>query len=202
MNVLVAFYSRGGAVEALAQALAEGAMLAGAGVRLRRARELVGPEVMATVPGWAENAERMNEAYEAPTPDDAQWADAIIFGSPTRFGLVASELKAYIDSLGALWARGRLNLKAGSAFTSTSTAHGGNEMTSLTLFIPMAHFGMVIVPPGYGDPVMFKAGTPYGASHHSATQPPEPPSADALDAARYQGERVAKVAGALKALRG
>jgi NAD(P)H dehydrogenase (quinone) len=202
MNVLIAFYSRGGVTEALATAVAEGAMLAGAGVRMRRAREVVGPEVMAQAPGWAEAADRMNALYEAPTEEDAKWADAIVFGSPTRFGLVASELKAYIDSLGALWVRGRLNLKVGSAFTSTSTAHGGNEATSLTLFIPMAHFGMVIVPPGFADPVMFKAGTPYGASHHSARQPPEMPVGETLDAARFQGERVARVAGALKALRG
>ena len=94
VNVLIAFYSRNGATEALANAIAEGARSQGAEVRLRRAREVVGPEIIATAPGWKENAERMNKLYEAPTADDAAWADAIVFGSPTRFGAVTSELKA------------------------------------------------------------------------------------------------------------
>src|ERR1700678_1446664 len=84
-KVLIACYSRNGATEALAKALAEGAQAAGAEVRLRRAREIVGPEIMAYVPGWADSAKRMNDAYPAPTPDDATWADAIVFGTPTRF---------------------------------------------------------------------------------------------------------------------
>jgi NAD(P)H dehydrogenase (quinone) len=201
-NVLVAFYSRSGITEKLAQAVAEGAMAGGAGVRLRRAREVVGEAVMKTVPGWSEQAARLNGLYEAPTEDDAQWADAIIFGTPTRFGLISSELKAYVDSLGALWFRGKLNLKVGSAFTSTATTHGGNEATLLTMFVPMAHFGMVIVPPGYGDPVMFRAGTPYGASAVSGNPPVNMPSADDLNVAKFQGQRVAQVAAALKGLRG
>jgi len=201
MNVFIPFYSRGGATEALAKAVAEGALAAGAAVRLRRAREIVGPEVMGRVPGWLEQAERMNAEYPAPTEDDAKWADAMILGWPTRFGLMSSELKAYVDSLGGLWMRGKLNLKVGSSFTSTSTVHGGSEVTNLTMFVPMIHFGMIIVPPGFGDPVMFRAGTPYGASAHSAKVPPQLPGQDALDAARYQGERVARVAQALVSLR-
>ena len=93
-NVLIAFYSRDGATEALAKAVAEGAGAAGAEVRLRRARELVGPEIIANVPGWAEAAARMNGSYPAPIVDDAVWADAIVFGSPTRFGGARSELRA------------------------------------------------------------------------------------------------------------
>jgi NAD(P)H dehydrogenase (quinone) len=92
-NVLIAFYSRNGSVEALAGAIAEGAQASGAEVRLRRAREVVGPEVMAKAPGWTENAARMNASYEAPSSEDAEWADAIVFGTPTRFGSVSSELK-------------------------------------------------------------------------------------------------------------
>src|SRR5271168_2441492 len=113
LNVLIAFYSRNGSTEALANAIAEGARSQGAEVRLRRARELVGPEVMAGAPGWKDNAERMNALYEAPTADDAAWADAIVFGSPTRFGSVTSELKSYVDSLGGLWFQGKLVGKAG-----------------------------------------------------------------------------------------
>jgi len=196
-NVLIAFYSRSGVTEALALAIAEGARDAGADVRLRRAREIVGPEVMAKAPGWTENAERMNAAYPAPTEADAEWADAIIFGTPTRFGAVSSELKAYIDSLGGLWSGGRLNGKTGSVFTSTSTLHGGNESTLLSLYNPMAHLGLIIVPLGYADAAMYKAGTPYGASAVSLSTATRPTDAD-LDVARFQGRRVTQVAAALK----
>lgn len=199
-NILIAFYSRTGATEALAKAVADGAMAGGGGVRMRRAREVVGEDVMKQAPGWVEQAARMNAAYEAPSADDAVWADAIVFGSPTRFGLISSELKAYIDSLGGLWMRGKLNLKVGSAFTSTSSLHGGNEATLFTMFLPMAHFGMVIVPPGYADPIMFSAGTPYGASSVSGPKG-DMPTADDLSAARFQGHRVAQVAAALAAMR-
>jgi NAD(P)H dehydrogenase (quinone) len=200
-KVLIAFYSRAGAVEAMANAVAEGARAQGAEVRLRRAREFVGPEVMALAPGWAEAAARMNALYEAPTADDAEWADAIILGTPTRFGGVAAEVKAYIDSLGGLWFQGKLNGKAGAVFGSTSSAHGGNESTLISLFNPLAHLGLIIVPTGYADPAMFKAGTPYGASAVVNGRDKTVPSEQELDVARYQGRRVAQVADALKPLR-
>jgi NAD(P)H dehydrogenase (quinone) len=196
-KVLVAFYSRNGSTEALARAIGEGASAEGAEVRLRRAREFVGPEVMALAEGWQQNADRMNAAYEAPTAHDAEWADAIVFGTPTRFGNAAAELKAYIDGLGGLWFQGKLNGKVGSAFTSTQSPHGGNETTILSLFIPLAHLGLIIVPTGYADASLFKAGTPYGASSVSSVH--ASPSEDDLAVARFQGKRVATVA---KALRG
>jgi len=196
-KILIAFYSRNGATEALANAVAEGARAAGAEVRLRRAREIVGPDVMAHVPGWAEAADRMNAAYPAPTVDDSVWADAIIFGTPTRFGSPASELRAYIDTLGGVWFQGKLCGKAGGAFGATGTRHGGNESTLLTLYNTFAHLGMVIVPTGYADPAMFKAGTPYGAT--AVVAPNGAPTADELAAARYQGKRVTEIAAALAA---
>ena len=197
-NLLIAFYSRNGSTEALAQAIAEGARTEGAEVRLRRARDLVGPEVMAKAPGWAEAAARMDAAYEAPTEADAEWADAIAFGTPTRFGAVSTELKAYIDGLGGLWFQGKLVGKAGAGFTSTSGTHGGNESTIISLYTPMAHLGLIIVPLGYADPALFRAGTPYGASTVSG-QANNPPTADDLEVARFQGRRVTQVAAALKA---
>ena len=200
-KILIAFYSRNGSTEALAKAVAEGAQAAGAEVGLRRARELVSEEVMKAAPGWLDNARRMNAAYEAPTTADAEWADGIILGTPTRFGSVTSELKAWIDGLGGLWAKGALNGKAGSAFSSTSTAHGGNEATILGLYPPLAHLGLVIVPPGYADPVMYAAGTPYGATSISGQNATPPTDAD-LAAARFQGRRVAEVAAVLAPLRG
>jgi NAD(P)H dehydrogenase (quinone) len=197
VNVLIAFYSRSGSTEALAKSIAEGANSAGATVRLRRARELVDARVMKSVPGWTEAAVRMNAAYEAPTEADAEWADGIIFGTPTRFGSVSSELKAYMDSLGGLWFKGRLNGKAGSVFTSSSTPHGGNESTLISMYQPLAHLGMIIVPLGYSDPTLFKAGTPYGASSVSG-QSAVPPTPDDLEVARFQGRRVCAVSAALR----
>ncbi len=198
VKILTAFYSRGGSTEALASAIAEGARAEGAEVTLRRAREVVSREVMAHADGWIENADRMNAAYEAPTPADAEAADAIIFGTPTRFGSISSELKAYMDSLGGLWFQGKLNGKAGSAFTSTQSVHGGNASTIIAMYNPMVHLGMVLVPLGYADPALFKAGTPYGASSVTG-QDNAPPTADDLEVARFQGKRVAQVAKALKA---
>lgn len=200
-RVLIAFYSRTGVTEALAKAIGEGAAEAGAEIRLRRAREFVGPDIMAQAAGWKEAADAMNARYEAPTAADAEWADAIIFGTPTRFGNVAAELKAYIDSLGGLWFQGKLNGKAGSAFVSTSSPHGGNESTLLSLYNPMAHLGLIITPTGYADPAMFAAGTPYGASAVSGQSAEKPTAAD-IAVARFQGRRVTQVAGALKGLRG
>ncbi|HTB45535.1 MAG TPA: NAD(P)H:quinone oxidoreductase [Acetobacteraceae bacterium] len=196
-NVLIAFYSRNGATEALANAVAEGARAAGAEVRLRRARELVPAAVMANVPGWADAAERMNAAHPAPTEDDAVWADAIAFGTPTRFGGASSELRAYIDSLGGAWFQGKLNGKAGGAFGASSAKHGGNESTLLTLYNTMAHLGLIIVPTGYADGTMFKGGTPYGAT--AVVPPNAAPTEDDLAVARFQGRRLAEVAAALKA---
>jgi NAD(P)H dehydrogenase (quinone) len=190
-NVLIAFYSRGGSTEALALAVAEGARAEGSEVRLRRAREFVGRDVMALAPGWQENADRMNALYEAPTPADVEWADAIIFGTPTRFGNASAELKAFIDSLGGLWFQGKLNGKVGSAFVSTQSTHGGNETTIVSLYHPIAHLGMIIVPTGYADPAVFKAGTPYGASAVSGLS--ALPNDDELEVARFQGRRVAQV---------
>jgi NAD(P)H dehydrogenase (quinone) len=193
-KVLIPFYSRSGTIERLAKAVAEGAQSEGAEVRLRRARELIGHDIMSSVPGWKESAEAMNARYPAPTAEDAVWADAVIFGTPTRFGNVSSELKAYIDGLGGLWAQGKLVGKAGSVFAGSSQAHGGNESTVISLWNPLAHLGFIIVPTGYADPVMFAgAGSPYGASVISGN-PPSGPSETELAVARFQGKRVAQVA--------
>ena len=140
-KILVVFYSRDGSVEALAKAVGEGAREAGGEVRLRRVPDIVAPAVMAKVPGWEERSQRMLAEYGAPTSADAEWADGIVFGTPTRFGNTSAELKAFIDSLGGLWFQGKLNGKAAGAFTSTAGPHGGNEATVISLYIPMAHLG-------------------------------------------------------------
>ena len=200
-NILVVFYSRDGSVEALAKAVTEGARQAGAEVRLRRVHDIVSPPVMAKVPGWEERSKRMLSEYGAPTHADVEWADGIIFGTPTRFGNTSAELKAFIDSLGGLWFQGKLNGKAGSAFTSTAGPHGGNETTVVTLYIPMAHLGFIIVPTGYThEKVVQGHGTPYGSSSISGLNA-APPTSDDLEVARHQGARVTLVAAALKVAR-
>ena len=201
VNVLVVFYSRSGNTEKLANALAEGARAEGADVRMRRARDFVSREIMKRAPGWVENRDRMHSEYEAPTDADAEWADGIAFGTPTRFGNSSAELKAYIDSLGGLWFQGKLNGKAGTAFTSTSSPHGGNETTIFSLYAPMAHLGLIIVPMGYTDPTIFRTSTPYGASSVSGAGAGTPPSEDDLNVARSQGRRLTQVARALKSPR-
>jgi NAD(P)H dehydrogenase (quinone) len=198
VKVLVAFYSRNGTIEALANAVADGARAEGAEVRLRRAREVVSREVMEKGPGWVQNADRMNAAYEAPTPADAEWADAIVFGTPSRFGAVCAELKAYIDSLVGLWGQGTLNDKPASVFSASSTLHGGNEATILSLYPPISHLGMIIVPLGYSDPLLYKAGSPYGATAATGRGdqrrlPDETEKAVAF----YQGQRVSRIASRL-----
>lgn len=202
VRILVAFYSRGGSVEGLAKALGEGAGAAGAEVRLRRCRELVSAEVMKLAPGWSESAQRMNAAYEAPGLDDMRWADGVALGSPTRFGAAASELRAFLEGLGALWVKGELKDKPAGVFTASSAPHGGLETTALGLYPTLAHLGLIIVPTGYGIPELYRAGTPYGAGAISRGAAREPPTADDLEVARYQGRRLAAAAGALRALRG
>ena len=195
----MAFYSRDGSVEALAKAVAQGAGEAGAEVRLRRVPDIVPPEVMARVPGWEDRSNRMLADYGVPTHADMEWADGIIFGTPTRFGNASAELKSFIDSLGSLWFQGRLNGKAAGAFTSTGGPHGGNETTILSLYIPMAHLGFIIVPIGYTHPKLFQGhGTPYGSSSISG-QNSAPPTADEIEVAKHQGARITQVAAALKA---
>ncbi len=197
VKIVIVFYSRNGSTAALAEGIAEGARAEGAQVELRRVDEFISDSIISNVPGWQESRERLKAKYPQPTLEDAETADAIIFGSPTRFGNVSAELKSYVDSLGGLWQRGVLNGKVGSAFTSTSSLHGGNESTNISMYNFMAHLGLVIVPLGYGDPALFVAGTPYGASTVSG-QNNAPPTEEDLAVARHQGKRVAQVAKALK----
>jgi NAD(P)H dehydrogenase (quinone) len=134
-----------------------------------------------------------------PTLTDVEWADGIVFGTPTRFGNTSAKLKAFIDSLGSLWFQGKLNGKAASAFTSTAGPHGGDETTVLSLYIPMAHLGFIIVPTGYTDEKIVQGhGTPYGASSVSGRDASQP-TADDLEVAKHQGVRVTQVAAALTA---
>ena len=190
VNVLIAFYSRYGNVRALAEAIAEGVHeVKGADVRLRRVGDLAPESVISEDPRWAEMREIMIEAYPEPTNDDLEWADAVFFGTPTRYGNVSAELKLFIDKTGPLWVAGKLVDKVASVFTSTSAPHGGNESTLLAMLNPLMHLGFIVVAPGYADSVMFSAGAPYGATSVSGPNADQPPTDADLAVARFQGKR-------------
>ncbi|MFF3733232.1 NAD(P)H:quinone oxidoreductase [Streptomyces sp. NPDC002476] len=196
VNVAVIYYSSTGTVAAMAEAVVEYAEKAGAQVRLRKAAELAPQAAIDSNPAWAANARATADVAEA-SPDDMIWADAVIFGTPTRFGNVTSQLKQFLDTLGGLWQAGRLADKVYSGFTSTSTAHGGQESTLLALYHTVHHFGGILVAPGYTDPAKFVDGNPYGTSHVSG-QGDIPVGEQTLTAARIQAERVVKFARAIK----
>ncbi|MEV3927277.1 NAD(P)H:quinone oxidoreductase [Actinomadura coerulea] len=195
VNIAIIYYSATGIVHALAQAAAEGAEKAGARVRLRKIAETAPAEAINARPDWAQHLQDTADVAEA-SLDDLAWADAMLFGTPTRFGNPASQLRAFIDTTGGLWYDGRLADKVYSAFTASNTAHGGQESTLLALGNTFYHWGGIIVPPGYTDPIQFQSGNPYGTSHVAGDGPP---SEVALQAARHQARRVVDTAAALKA---
>jgi NAD(P)H:quinone oxidoreductase type IV len=190
-KVAVVYYSSTGTVHQLAENVALGAREAGAEVRLLRVPELAPAEAIAANPAWGAHVAATQDVPVA-TADDILWADAVIFGSPTRFGNVASQLNQFLDTLGGQWAQGLLADKVYSGFTATSTAHGGQESTLLALYNTVHHFGGFVVAPGYTDPIKFADGNPYGTSH-VAGQGDIPVDDTARAAAAYQGKRVAAV---------
>lgn len=195
VNVAIIYYSATGTVHALAKAAAEGAEKAGATVRLRKVRETAPPQAVNSNPAWAQHLKDTADVEEV-TLDDLSWADAVLFGTPTRFGNVASQLKAFIDTTGGLWQQGGLTGRVLSAFTASGTPHGGQESTILALSNTFYHWGGIIVPPGYTDPIQFRTGNPYGTSHVAGSGAP---GEDVLAAARHQARRVVDVTTALKA---
>jgi NAD(P)H dehydrogenase (quinone) len=195
VNVAIIYYSGTGTVHALARAAAEGAEKAGAQVRLRKVPELATPAAIEANPAWSRHVRETADVAEA-TLDDLAWADAVLFGTPTRFGTPSGQLKAFLDGTGRLWQQGSLADKVYSAFTASNTAHGGQESTILALGNVFYHWGGIIVPPGYTDPIQFRSGNPYGTSHVSGDGPP---GDVALEAARYQARRAVDTAAALKA---
>jgi NAD(P)H dehydrogenase (quinone) len=194
VKLAVIYYSATGTVYTLARAAAEGAEKAGADVRLRRVRELAPEAAIESNPAWSEHLRDTADVVEA-SLDDLAWADAVLFGTPTRFGTPSSQLKAFIDTTGPLWQSGQLVGKVYSALTASSTAHGGQESTILALSNVFYHWGGIIVPPGYTDPIQYQSGNPYGTSHVSGGGPP---TDVALEAARYQARHVVDTTAALK----
>ncbi|MGW3160944.1 NAD(P)H:quinone oxidoreductase [Streptomyces sp. NPDC001089] len=197
VKLAIVYYSSTGTITEIAKELHDAGIMAGAEVRLLKARELAPQAAIDSNPAWAANHAATASIPEA-TPADIDWADAVIFGTPTRFGNVSSQLKQFIDTLGGLWADGKLVDKVYSGFVSTATAHAGHESTLLSLYNSVHHFGGIIVTPGFTDPAKFVDGNPYGTSHADG-QGTNPVDDTARTAARIQVERVIKTAAKLKA---
>lgn len=194
MKAAIIYYSSTGNVHALACAAAEGAEKAGAEVRLRKVTELAPREAIDANPAWAQHLADTADVAEV-SLDDLEWADAVVFGTPARFGNPASQLRVFLETTGPLWARGGLADKVCPAMTASNTAHGGQESTLLALGNSFYHWGGIIVPPGCTDPIQFKSGNPYGTSHVVGDGEP---GDVALEAARHQARRVVDTALALK----
>lgn len=193
-KVLVIYHSMYGHIETMAQAVAEGAReVAGAQVDVKRVPETMAPEAFAAAHGKADQA--------APVADPAELAnyDALIFGTPTRFGNMTGQMRNFLDQTGSLWARGALIGKVGSVFTSSATQHGGQESTILTFHPTLLHHGMVVVGLPYAEARQMgldeiKGGSPYGASTIAGGQGERQPSAQELGMARFQGRHVTSIA--------
>lgn len=196
-KVLVLYYSSYGHVETMARAIAEGvARVDGAEVAVKRVPELV-PEEVARKSG-------MKVQQDAPLAKPSELADydAVLFGTPTRFGNMAAQMRNFLDQTGGLWAKGALVGKAGSVFTSTGTQHGGQETTITSFHTTLLHHGMVIVGvpyscSGLSEMGEITGGTPYGASTLAGADGDRQPSDNELEIARFQGEHVARLAARL-----
>ncbi|MEX0375520.1 NAD(P)H:quinone oxidoreductase [Spiribacter pallidus] len=192
-RILVLYYSMYGHMETMAQRIADGAQgVDGATVTIKRIPETMDAEAFAAAGGKTDQS-----APEA-TPAELADYDAILLGTPTRFGNMAGQVRTFLDQTGGLWAEGKLAGKVGSVFTSTGTG-GGQEQTITSSWITLAHHGMVLVPLGYTNPVQFdistvSGGTPYGASTIAGGDGSRQPDDKELEIARHQGEKVAEVA--------
>lgn len=196
VNLAIVYYSSTGTIAEIAREMAEAAEKAGAQVRLRKVTELAPRSAVEANPVWSANVEA-TAGIPVATPDDLVWADAVLLGSPARFGNIASQLKQFLDTLGPTWQQGLLADKVYSGFTSAGTGHGGHESALLALSNTFHHFGGIIVPPGYTDPAKFADGNPYGTSHfdQGGTAPVDEIT---RAAARVQAERVVKFARATR----
>jgi len=196
VKLAIVYYSSTGTNYKLAQAAQEVAAARGAEVRLVRAAELAPAEAVAANPAWKAHQEATSGIPVA-KPEDLDWADAILFGTPTRFGSPASQLRQFLDTTGGLWAQGKLTNKVVSAFTSAQNPHGGQEATILSLYTTFYHWGAIVVAPGYTDPVLFTTGgNPYGSSATVDQLGGFDPVV--LEAIKVQTNRLIDVAGQLK----
>ena len=193
-KVLVLYHSMYGHIEKMAQAVAAGAReVAGTQVDLKRVPETMAPQAFAAAHGKAD------QPAPVAAPDELANYDAIVFGTPTRFGNMTGQMRNFLDQTGGLWARGALIGKVGSVFTASATQHGGQESTILTFHPTLLHHGMVVVGLPYAEPRQMgldeiKGGSPYGASTIAGGQGERQPSEQELGMAAFQGRHVATIA--------
>lgn len=198
VKLAVIYYSATGTIHSMAERLAAAGEKEGAEVRLRQVPELAPEEAIASNAAWSQHFDTTKDEPKA-SADDIVWADAVLIGTPTRYGNVASQLKQFIDTTGPQWGQGLLADKVYAGFTASQTTHGGQESTLLALYNMIYHWGGFIVPPGYTDPLKFADGNPYGVSHVTGGGN-DIPLTDAVDAALdHLAARVITVAGRFKA---
>ncbi|WP_163271272.1 NAD(P)H:quinone oxidoreductase [Chelativorans alearense] len=191
-KILVLYYSSWGHMEQMARAAAAGAREAGADVTVKRVPELV-PEEVAKAAGY-----KLDQEAPVAEPLEVADYDGIIFGIPTRFGLMSSQMKNFIDQMGPLWMEGKLINKTATIMSSTATQHGGAEMTVVTSQIPLQHLGMIIVPLSYayqgqsGNDTV-RGGSPYGMTTSTNSDGSRMPSEQELEGAKFQGKRMAEI---------
>lgn len=195
IKLTIVYYSMTGTNFQLASWAKDAAEEAGAQVRMVKVAELAAQEAIDSNPAWQAQVEREKDIKEA-SSDDLLWADAIIFSTPSRFGIVASQMKQFLDSQGGIWAQGKLANKVVSAMTSAQNSHGGQEQTILSLYTTMMHWGAIIVAPGYTDDSIFTAGgNPYGTS---VTAGRDGMVEDVAAAVKHQANRTIEIASLLK----
>jgi NAD(P)H dehydrogenase (quinone) len=192
MKLAVIYYSSTGTNYQLAKWAEEGGKAAGAEVKVVKVPELAPQSAIDSNPAWKAHVEETKDVPEV-TLDDLEWADAIVFSVPTRFGNMPAQMKQFIDTTGGLWFNGKLANKAVSAMSSASNAHGGQEATILSLYTTMHHWGAIIASPGYTDPVQFTSGgNPYGVSVTVGQDGVMQENVE--EAAKYQAKRTVQVA--------
>lgn len=193
VKLAIIYYSSYGTNHQMAAIAAEAAKAAGAEVRLLKAPETAPDDVVAGVDAWQAQAEKTADIPDA-TADDMEWANAYLISAPTRFGIMASQMRAFIDTLGGIWAKGGLANKPVTAMTSAQNMHGGQETTLVSFYSTIMHWGGIVVAPGYTDDVIYKTGgNPYGYSHSQGDEFTEEVKA----AIGHQARRLVEVAGKL-----
>jgi len=192
IKLAVIYYSMGGTNYQLAKWAEEGAKELGAEVRVLKVQELAPQSVIEKNPVWKDHLEATKDIGVA-TPADLEWADAIIFSTPTRFGVMASQMKQFLDITGGIWAQGKTVNKVVSAMSSAQNPHGGQEATILSLYTAMCHWGAIIAPPGFTNQAVFGAGgNPYGTT---VTVDQEGKMIeDVKDAVKHQAKRTVEIA--------
>lgn len=197
-KIAVIYYSSTGHAYQLAKAYEEGAKAAGAEVRVRRVGELAPQAAIDSNPAWKAHSEATKNVPVA-SLDDLEWANGYVFGSPTRYGSVASQMKQFIDGASSLWMQGKLANKAVTAFAGAMNPQGGQINTIQNIYNVMQHWGAIIVPPGYTDPSIYAAGgSPYGIVYATGGFEPIQLPEEVLAAARYMGGRIARFASVLQ----